>query len=91
MDFIRGKYKMLLCIILPHMSINTKNTIFRYIKQRAASLFLGSCRLSYLYIFMSFQGSFKNGVVSAFPLRKIVDFTGFFGTFQDTAVIYEYK
>ena len=57
MDFIRGKYKMLLCIILPHMSINTKNTIFRYIKQRAASLFLGSCRLSYLYIFMSFQNT----------------------------------
>ena len=35
---------------------------------------------------MSFQGSFKNGVVSAILSRKTIDFTGFFGTLQDTAV-----
>ncbi|MFR8261665.1 hypothetical protein [Frisingicoccus sp.] len=33
-----------------------------------------------------FQKWCSSGVVSAFPLREIIDFTGFFGTFQDTAV-----
>ena len=28
----------------------------------------------------------SRGVVSAFPLHETIDFTGFFGTFQDTAV-----
>lgn len=35
---------------------------------------------------MSYQGAFKNGVVSAFPLRETIDFTGFWGTFQDVVV-----
>ena len=33
-----------------------------------------------------FQKWCSNGVVSAFPLRETIDFTGFSGTFQDTAV-----
>ena len=41
------------------------------------------------YLFLSFQGSFKNGVVSAFLFREALDFTGFFRISQDTAVIYE--
>jgi hypothetical protein len=35
---------------------------------------------------MPFQGSFKNGVVSAFPRREIIDFTGLSKISQDTAV-----
>ena len=31
----------------------------------------------------------SSGVVSAFPLRETIDFTGFSGTFQDTAVAHE--
>ena len=41
---------------------------------------------------LSFQGSFKkwcsSGVVSAISYCEIIDFTGFSGTFQDTAVAY---
>ena len=33
-----------------------------------------------------FQKWCSSGVVSALMLRKIIDFTGFSGTFQDTAV-----
>ena len=33
-----------------------------------------------------FQKWGSSGVVSAFLLRKTIDFTGFWGTFQDTAV-----
>ena len=33
-----------------------------------------------------FQKWCSSGVVSAFPLRETIDFTDFFGTFQDTAV-----
>ena len=36
-----------------------------------------------------FQKWCSNGVVSAFPLRETIDFTGFLGTFQDTAVAHE--
>ena len=36
-----------------------------------------------------FQKWCSNGVVSAFPLRETIDFTGFLGTFQDTAVAYK--
>lgn len=34
-----------------------------------------------------FQKWCSSGVVSAFPLRETIDFTDFFGTFQDTAVL----
>ena len=37
----------------------------------------------------SHQGTFKNGVLSAFPLRETIGFTGFLGTFQDTAVAHK--
>ena len=41
---------------------------------------------------MSFKALSKwcsSGVVSAFPFLKTIDFTGFSGTFQDTAVANE--
>ncbi len=46
--------------------------------------------LLYHIICLPYQGSLKkwcsSGVVSAVPLHEIIDFTGFLGTFQDTAV-----
>ena len=43
--------------------------------------------------YLSFQDSFKkwcsSGVVSAISRCEIIDFTGFSGTFQDTAVTYK--
>ena len=36
-----------------------------------------------------FQKCCSSGVVSAFPLRKTIDFTDFFRTFRDTAVAHE--
>ena len=38
--------------------------------------------------YLSHQGTFKNDVVSAFVHREAIDFTGFSGTFRDTAVGY---
>ena len=38
---------------------------------------------------MSFQGSFKSGVVSASPCQEIIDSTDFFGILQDTAVTHK--
>ena len=44
----------------------------------------------FLLFYSSFQGSLKkwcsSGVVSAISRHEIIDFTGFSGTFQDTAV-----
>ena len=45
--------------------------------------------LSKLVTSRFFQKWCSSGVVSAFLLRKTIDFTGFFGTFQDTAVTNE--
>ena len=46
-----------------------------------------SIRINYITT-SSHQGSFINGVVSAFPIHEAIDFTSFSGAFQDTAVIY---
>ena len=42
--------------------------------------------LSKLVTSRFFQKWCSSGVVSAFLLQETLDFTGFFGTFQDTAV-----
>jgi hypothetical protein len=67
------------------MSIVSRNT-FTYIQQAAIPLLRNIAACVLIYRNLSHQGSFKNGVVSAFPLRETIDFTGFWGTFQDTAV-----
>lgn len=50
--------------------------------------FLAICKYySFSVISRLFQKWCSSGVVSAFRRRETIDFTGFFGTFQDTAVI----
>lgn len=57
--------------------------------------FLQNFQINSFLLFLSYQGSNQNskwcsnGVVSALPRHENIDFTGFSGTFQDTAVAYE--
>lgn len=43
----------------------------------------------YLILYLSLQGSFKNGVVSVLYRHKTIDFTSFSGTSQDTAMTHK--
>ena len=68
------------------MSIYSRH-IFIYIQQAAILLLWNIAAFVLIYQNLSHQGAFKNGVVSALLLRRAIDFTGFLGTFQDTAVV----
>ena len=46
----------------------------------------GNIAACFIFFKSSYQGAFKNGVANAFLPREATDFTGFSGTFQDTAV-----
>ena len=68
--------------------------LFSMILSFSFSIIVPSCGgMLYLsklwWFYTSFQGSFKNGVVSALSSRENIDFTDFSGTFQDTAVTYK--
>ena len=80
-------------VTLWHMSIYSRH-IFTCIQQAAILLILGYRRLrspiSKLVTSRRFQKCCSSDVVSAFLLRKALDFTGFCGIFQDTAVAKKY-
>ena len=68
-------------------------SISLYTKQAAASSLRKDLPPYVFIISMSHQNSFKkwcsSGVISAISCHEIIDFTGFSGTSQDTAVAYE--
>ena len=72
---------------MAHEHLIKAHTYYTYYIQQAAILLFWNIAACVLILEnLSHQGSLKNGVVSAFLLRKTIDFTGFSGTFQDTAV-----
>ena len=85
-------YQILACYFMAHEHLLTEHIYLHTASGDTPVLEYRRLRfhLSKLVTSRRFQKWCSSGVVSAFLLRKALDFTGFCGTFQDTAVVKKY-
>ena len=81
-------YQILVCYLMAHEHLLKAHIYLHTASGDTPALEYRRFRshISKLVTSRRFQKWCSSGVVSAFPLHESIDFTGFSGTFQDTAV-----